>query len=257
MEVNAVEGSRERVREKRKQQKQAQVRMLLRIFCGIVVFSVLYYFLHRPWLAFGKLEVVNGTAITVEEVKKLADIKEPVNVFNISCSQIERVLENDLRVEKVSTGYGWPNVLKIYVNERKPAVYVECAYGGYAKIAASGHVLEVGKGIKDATAPFVSGWKLGNIYTGDKVDDEGMLALLKFLSKLDKTVQGRIAEIVMEPNSKIKILLSSGIPIIIGDYQDLEKKIDTFNTVYNELETKRVKAAYIDLSFEKPYIKLR
>jgi len=47
------------------------------------------------------------------------------------------------------------------------------------------------------------------------------------------------------------------VPIILGDYENLDKKVDTFNTVYKELETKKVKAAYIDLSFDKPYIKLR
>ncbi len=252
-----METSVERVKAGRRKRRQAHLRLSLHLFCAIVALSGIYYFLHRPWLAFGKLEIVNGSAITVEQVVDMVGIQEPINLFNVNRSEIERVLSNDLRVEKVSTGYGWPNVLKITVQERKPAVYVACAYGGYAKIAVTGHVLEVSKGIKDASAPFVSGWILGNIYTGDKVTDEGMLALLRFLQLIEPSVQTRIGEIMMPPNSKIEIRLSNGIPIILGGYETLEKKIDTFNTVYNELESKKVKAAYIDLSYDKPYIKLR
>ena len=245
------------IKAERQRKIKAHLRLFCYLFCLAAVLGGLYYLLHRPWLTFGKLEVVDDKNFTVEEVIKVADIKQPINLFNVSRSHIEEVLGNDLRVEKVSTGYAWPNILRITIQERKPAVYVECAYGGYAKLSYKGVVLEVSSGIKDSTAPFVSGWKLGNIYTGDTVQDAGMLALLDFLGKVDPTVQARIAEIVMAEGKKLKILLSSGVPIILGDYEDLPKKVATFDTVYKELETKKVKAAYIDLSYDKPYIKLR
>ena len=253
-----MHSSEENIKAGKRRQINTHLRLFFNLFCIALVLGGLYYFLHRPWLTFGKLEVVDdGTAFSVEEVVKVADIKEPVNLFNVSRSHVEEVLTNDLRVEKVSTGYAWPNILRVTITERKPAVYVECAYGGFAKISYKGVVLEVKSGIKDATAPFVSGWKLGNLYTGDVVEDPGMVALLDFLGKIDSSVQARIAEIVMDSGKKLRILLSSGVPIILGDYENLPKKVDTFNTVYKELGTKKVKAAYIDLSFDKPYIKLR
>jgi cell division protein FtsQ len=253
-----VHSSVKTIQDNRRRQKFAHLRLFCYLLCLAVVLGGLSYLLHRPWVHFGKIEVIDdGKAFPVEEVIKVADIKQPINLFNVSRGHVEEVLTNDLRVESVSTGYAWPNILKVTIAERKPAVYVECAYGGYAKLSYKGVVLEVSNGIKDATAPFVSGWKLGNIYTGDKVEDEGMLALLDFLGKVDPSVQARIAEIVMESGKKLRILLSNGIPIILGDYDDLPNKVDTFNTVYKELETKKVKAAYIDLSFDKPYIKLR
>ena len=253
-----MHSSVERIKADRLRQRNAHLRLFLRLFCIAVVLGGLYYLLHRPWLTFGKIDVVDdGKAFPVSEVIKVADIKEPINLFNVSRSHIEEVLHNDLRVENVSTGYAWPNILRVTIQERKPAVYVECAYGGYAKISYKGVVLEVNKGIKDSMAPFVSGWQLGNPYTGDQIDDPSMLALLAFLGKIDSTVHARIAEIVMESGKTVRILLSSGVPIILGDYENLDKKVDTFNIVYKELETKKVKAAYIDLSFDKPYIKLR
>lgn len=224
--------------------------------CVLLVLGGLYYLAHRPWLAFGTIRVEEAKLITVEDVKKVGNIQEPVNLFNISCSKLENVLNHDARIEKAVIKYGWPNVLRVIVTERKPAVYVACSYDGIAKVDYAGHVLEVGKGIRDATAPFVSGWQAGNIYTGDIVDSPELLGLLSFLGKLDKAVTDEIAEIAMDKDGRIKVFLNSGVPVILGPYQDAPDKADKFIAICNELKTKKVKAQYIDLTYNKPYIKL-
>lgn len=231
-------------------------KVILLGICTLCVLAGLYYFLHRPWLAFGKIVVDNGQAITVEEVKKVANIHEPVNLFNINRSDLEHVLAHDLRIEKVTTTYSWPNILRVVVKERKPAIYVECSYNGYAKISYSGHVLSVGNGIKDASAPFVSGWKVGNVYAGDLVKDKEINGLLSFLGKLDTAVTKSIVEISLSQEGSIKVYLKNGVPVILGMPENAIKKIDTFTIVCKELETKPIKASYIDLTYDKPYVKL-
>jgi len=232
----------------------------LKPFCyllGVVlILAGLYYLLHRPWLAFGTIQVEGGKQITVEEVKKVGDIKEPVNIFNISWSKLEDVLNHDVRIEKATTKYAWPDILKVIVTERRAAVYVGCAYEGIAKVDYAGHVLEVGKGIKDASAPFISGWKAGNVYTGDVVKEPELVALLVFLGKLDKDNTTEIAEIAMDKEGKITFFMQSGIRVIMGSYEKLEEKMDNFIAICNELKTKKIKAQYIDLTYNKPYIKL-
>ncbi len=232
-------------------------KVFLLVICALCCFSGLYYLLHRPWLAFGKIIVDNGQVITVEEVKKLANIHEPVNLFNVSCKNLEYILSHDLRVEKVTTRYAWPNELHVTVKERKPAVYVECAYNGFAKISYSGHVLSVGNGIKDASAPFISGYKVGNVYAGDQIQDEEVKGLLTFLGKLDTAVTKSIVEISLSEDGKIKVFLRNGVPVILGTPENAVKKINTFIVVCKELETKPIKASYIDLTYDKPYVKLQ
>lgn len=252
-----MQTTEERINAQRRQHQYNKPKIILIGLCAIGVLAGLYFLLHRPWLAFGKIVVDNGQVITVEEVKKLANIPEPVNLFNVSCSDIEHVLSHDLRVEKVSTKYSWPNVLHVIVKERKPAIYVECSYNGYAKVSYSGQVLSVSNGIKDSSAPFVSGVKVGNVYAGDKVQDEEILGLLSFLGKLDTSVTKSIVEIALDQNANIKVLLKNGVPVILGTPENALAKISTFTIVCKELETKPIKASYIDLTYDKPYVKIK
>ena len=252
-----METTEERLNAKRRGRQYNKGKIILLALVVLVVLGGLYYLLHRPWLAFGKIVVDNGQTITVEEVKKVANITEPVNLFNVSTSNLEYILSHDLRVEKVTTRYSWPNVLHVVITERRPAIYVECAYNGYAKVSYSGHVLDVGKGIKDATAPFVSGWQVGNVYAGDKIQDEEVQGLLQFLGKLDTVVTKSIVEIALNPNGSIKVYLKNGVPVILGSPENAIEKLATFTVVCKELESKPIKASYIDLTYAKPYVKLK
>ena len=257
MGVSPVPTNHERLIYKRSRRKYYRARAVLYLLCFGIIFAGTYYLLHRPWIAFGRIVLEGGENITVEEIKRLDNIPEPVNLFNVNRSSLENVLRNDLRVEKVSTSYMWPNILRVDVTERKPALYVECSYNGFVKVGYNGCVLEVGNGIKDASAPFVSGRKIGNVYNGDIVKDKEILGLVQFLGKLDKSITSEISEIAIDDSDKIKIYLLSGVPILLGTSEKLGEKVDTFVIICNELKTKKINAEYIDLTYSKPYVKLR
>ena len=53
--------------------------------------------------------------------------QEPVNLFVVSPSAIEKAIANDVRFEKAETEYFWPGVLVVRVKERIPALYIACS----------------------------------------------------------------------------------------------------------------------------------
>jgi cell division protein FtsQ len=222
----------------------------------IVAFAVISFLIHRPWFHFGHVRVLNASTITTEEVMEKAGISEPVNIFTIDRRGLEKMLKEDIRVEKVSVSFGFPNFLDVDITEREPGIYLECDGPQYAKVSFSGHVLDVTKGIPDAKAPFVTGYRAGNLMTGDELEDENLKGLLTFLNRLDPQLRDRISEISLDDRMHIKIHLENGIPIIVGDYENALAKIDTFTMLCKKLEAKKIKARYIDLTFDKPYIKL-
>lgn len=236
--------------------KDNRARTIFYVLCFVVLFLAGYFLVHRPWFAFGRIAVEGGKALTVEDVVSVAGIQQPINLFTVDRAKLEHVLSHDLRVEKVTTKYAWPNILEVIITDRRPAGYFVCAYGGFAKVDYNGLVLSVGKGIKDASAPFVEGYELGNVYSGDKIADEDVLQLLQFLSKLDQAITAEIVEIVLDKDANIEVVLSSGLPIKLGKAINIESKRDTFVTVCNELKTKKINAQYIDLSFNKPFVKV-
>ena len=107
--------------------------------------------------------------------------------------------------------------------------------------------MSVSDGIKEADAPVLSGVVTGNIFFGDTIKEKNVLEILGFLSKLDKEVTDSISEIAVD----------SGYPILLGNADNISDKLDIFITVFNDIKTKNIRAEYIDLTFAKPYIKLR
>lgn len=224
---------------------------------GVIVAAAgILFLLHRPWLHFGHVKVVNARTITTEEVMEKAGLEEPLNIFNIDRSQLEALLREDVRVEKVSVSFGFPNLLKVDIKEREPGVYLECN-DGYAKVSYSGHVLSVTRGIPDAEAPLVTGYRGGSLLQGDVLEDENLKGMLTFLNRLDTDLRNRIAEISLDDRMHITVHLEDGIPIVVGDYENALDKIGTFTMLCGKMESRKIKAKYIDLTYEKPYIKLK
>lgn len=246
-------GRRLRRRKPKRRLNKAKVALLV---ASIALLIASYVLLHQPWLAFGQLQVVGDTAVTLDEVKEMGDAAEPLNIFNINRKKLLSSLRSDYRVEKADLSLGWPNILKVVITDRKPALYVAMEGGQYAKVDPTGHIIGLADGITGGDAPFVSGWHISATDLGGVTDDEEIQGILKFLNQLDDDLKQRINEIHVDDSQSIRIYLHNGIPVILGSPDNAVAKLKTFKAICQELETKKIKAQYIDLTYEKPYIKL-
>ena len=252
-----MQSTRERLRENRKKRR---LRLLRLFFIAAVILGGIfgvYKWATAPTTAFGSIVIEGTTKLKQDDVLKMCGTQQPVNLFVISPSAVKTAIENDVRFEKAETEYFWPGVLEIRVKERVPAVYIACSYKSYAQVDYNGVVMSVSDGIKGADAPVLSGVVTGNIFFGDTVKEKNVLAILSFLSKLDKEVINSISEIAVDSGNNVKFNLSCGYPILLGNAYNIAEKLDVFVTVFNDIKTKNIRAEYIDLTFAKPYIKLR
>lgn len=252
-----MQSTRERLRENRKKRR---LRLLRLFFIAAVILGGIfgvYKWATAPTTAFGSIVIEGTTKLKQDDVLKMCGTQQPVNLFVISPSAVKTAIENDVRFEKAETEYFWPGVLVIRVKERVPAVYIACSYKSYAQVDYNGVVMSVSDGIKGADAPVLSGVVTGNIFFGDTVKEKNVLAILSFLSKLDKEVINSISEIAVDSGNNVKFNLSYGYPILLGNADNIAEKLDVFVTVFNDIKTKNIRAEYIDLTFAKPYIKLR
>ncbi len=252
-EQETPEGGRIRRRKPKRRLNRAKVALLV---ASAALLIASYVLLHQPWLAFGQLQVVGDTAVTLDEVKEMGDASEPLNIFNLNRKKLLSSLRSDYRVEKAELSLGWPNILKVVITDRKPALYVAMEGGQYAKVDPTGHIIGLANGITGGDAPFVSGWHISQAELGDVTEDEEIQGILKFLGQLDEELKQRINEIHVDDSQSIRIYLYNGIPVILGTPDNALAKLKTFKAICQELETKKIKAQYIDLTYEKPYIKL-
>lgn len=252
-----MQSTRERLKANRKKRR---LRLLRLFFIAAVITGVLagaWRWATSPGTAFGSIVIEGTSQLTQSELLSMCGTQEPVNLFVVSPSAIEKAIANDVRFEKAETEYFWPGVLVVRVKERIPALYIACSYKGYAQVDYNGVVMSVSDGIKEADAPVLSDVVTGNIFFGDTIKEKNVLEILGFLSKLDKEVTDSISEIAVDSGNNVKFNLRYGYPILLGNADNISDKLDIFITVFNDIKTKNIRAEYIDLTFAKPYIKLR
>lgn len=252
-----MQSTRERLKANRKKRR---LRLLRLFFIAAVITGALagaWRWATSPGTAFGSIVIEGTSQLTQSELLSMCGTQEPVNLFVVSPSAIEKAIANDVRFEKAETEYFWPGVLVVRVKERIPALYIACSYKGYAQVDYNGVVMSVSDGIKEADAHVLSGVVTGNIFFGDTIKEKNVLEILGFLSKLDKEVTDSISEIAVDSGNNVKFNLRYGYPILLGNADNISDKLDIFITVFNDIKTKNIRAEYIDLTFAKPYIKLR
>lgn len=252
-----MQSTRERLKANRKKRR---LRLLRLFFIAAVITGALagaWRWATSPGTAFGSIVIEGTSQLTQSELLSMCGTQEPVNLFVVSPSAIEKAIAGDVRFEKAETEYHWPGVLVVRVKERIPALYIACSYKGYAQVDYNGVVMSVSDGIKEADAPVLSGVVTGNIFFGDTIKEKNVLEILGFLSKLDKEVTDSISEIAVDSGNNVKFNLRYGYPILLGNADNISDKLDIFITVFNDIKTKNIRAEYIDLTFAKPYIKLR
>lgn len=252
-----MQSTRERLKANRKKRR---LRLLRLFFIAAVIIGALagaWRWATSPGTAFGSIVIEGTSQLTQSELLSMCGTQEPVNLFVVSPSAIEKAITNDVRFEKAETEYFWPGVLVVRIKERIPALYIACSYKGYAQVDYNGVVMSVSDGIKEADAPVLSGVVTGNIFFGDTIKEKNVLEILGFLSKLDKEVTYSISEIAVDGGNNVKFNLRYGYPILLGNADNISDKLDIFITVFNDIKTKNIRAEYIDLTFAKPYIKLR
>lgn len=252
-----MQSTRERLKANRKKRR---LRLLRLFFIAAIIIGALagaWRWATSPGTAFGSIVIEGTSQLTQSELLSMCGTQEPVNLFVVSPSAIEKAIANDVRFEKAETEYHWPGVLVVRVKERIPALYIACSYKGYAQVDYNGVVISVSDGIKEADAPVLSGVVTGNIFFGDTIKEKNVLEILGFLSKLDKEVTDSISEIAVDSGNNVKFNLRYGYLILLGNADNISDKLDIFITVFNDIKTKNIRAEYIDLTFAKPYIKLR
>ena len=243
----------------RQHKRRRRLRILGRLVAIVLAGYALHYgwvYIHQPGLAIGSITIHGSNLLSEKEAIELGGSSPPFNFFNVSQRRLKEALKHDIRFQNARVDYHWPTSYEVYVEEREPALYVANSYRSYLQLDYNGLVRNVTTGIPDAKAPVLVGAKCGNVFLGDKVDNQNVIYILQFLQLLSGEARDRIAEIGIDNRQEAKLRMRGSFPILLGPVQKLPEKGAVFMTVFNEIKNKNIQAEYIDLTFAKPYIKL-
>ncbi len=249
--------TQERFAEHRRQRQRRRRRCLKGVVLVISLFLLVRGAALSPWLVFAYAEISGAQQLGRSEVLAIAGLQEPFNLLAADPAVIARRLTSDLRIESAQVVRQYPATLTIQVRERRVAAYVRHKLG-VAQVDASGMILTLGKAVRDAKAPMITGTALDAGYIGDTAAAEHPVAILTaFLSRLDPWTTGQLSELQVLPNGTVQAITMQGVPIKLGNLAQVADKAGLADTVVRQIVPISHQVAAVDLTFSRPYITVK
>lgn len=230
------------------------------VFSGLLFVLVLliagFIFVNSTYLNVGKVVVEGNKYMTTDEVYRIAEIPEPINILKLSTSDIRERLKRDLRVSEVNVIRKFPSTIIINVKERQPLAYVASGYG-FVEIDSQGVILAAYRNLKQINVPMITGARIDNDYVGDTVQHQEIRLVLDYLSQLDEPILNQISEVHLQSNGNLTAYTLKSCQIRIGKADRISDKAKLTNEILNELTSNGASVEYIDLNYASPFIKFK
>lgn len=224
--------------------------LLLFILIGII------FFLRSPLLAVSTIKIQGNSTLSNEQICAIADIKEPVNMFNIHTDVLQKRLEADVRIEKAIIKRVFPATVTITVEEARPVATMNCDYG-YVDVSHNGKILNVYKNIKSFKYPLINGKILQDKYIGDTINDKNALKAISYLMMLKDESRVQLSEINIADPQMIVAYTISGEQIRLGTLNEAQEKAKNTEIFLHDLKKITKKIEYVDFSYTSPVFKFK
>ena len=205
-------------------------------------------------LPIGQIQVTGTNQLSSEDVVAIGDLGYPVNILRVRTGALEERLQKDMRVDTAHVSYALPLTLQVDVKERTAVVVVPSQFG-FVALDRQGMVIASSPTIPDTTVPIISGVRLGNSLLGDTVESEGIRGAITYMMGFPEDKRKQIGEINVGDAEHIIAYTVDGLPIHIGDRNDLEEKAKITTDMIQDVSQRHVSAEFIDVNIKSPYIK--
>ncbi|MBP2662359.1 MAG: ftsQ [Firmicutes bacterium] len=222
---------------------------------ALIVLIAIFLFIKSPYFTVGTVVVEGNKYVTVEEVLRIAEVPEQINIFRLKPAEISERLTNDLRVDTVQVERSFPATITIHIKERQPLAFVASQYG-FVEIDRQGIVMVALKNLKQVKVPVITGVRLGNVYVGDQINNSGLSNVLTYLSGLDEESLNQLSEVNIKSPNELLVYTTNSVCIRIGDNQRLMEKAKLTGEILQEIATKKLTVEYVDLNYTSPIIKI-
>jgi len=222
----------------------------------LVVLITGLLFIKSSYFTVGSVIVEGNKYVSIDDVYRIADIPESINIFSLNTANIKMRLMGDLRIAEADVSRRFPGTIVISIKERKPMAYVASSYG-FVEVDKQGVVLAVFKNLKQISVPMITGIRLENEYVGDKIDNGVIKNIVNYLSLLDEVTLNQLSEINLKSSEQIIAYTVNSMHIRLGNSDRLSDKAKLTNEILHELGDKKKMVEYIDLNYAPPVIKFK
>lgn len=248
--IDTPEGPK-RVRRRRKMKRRKESKLAV---WKVVIGACIVIGLFTLPLPIGQIQVTGTSQLTSEDIVHIGDLGYPVNILRVRTGALEERLQKDIRVDTAHVSYALPLTLQVDVKERKALVVVPSQFG-FVSLDRNGMVIASSATIPDTTVPIISGVRLGNALLGDTVEAEGIRGAIAYMEAFTEEERKKIGEINVGDADKMIAYTVEGLPIHIGDRNNLEEKAKITTDMLVDIAQRHVSAEFIDVNIKSPFIK--
>lgn len=246
----------EEFQDTRKRKRMISTQGFIGLLLVLVMLITGVLFIKSSYFTVGSVIVEGNKYVSVEDVYRITDIPDAINIFSLNTATIKTRLMQDLRIAETTVSRQFPGTIVITIKERKPTAYVASNYG-FVEVDKQGVILAVFKNLKQINVPMITGIRLENEYVGERIENPALKSIVNYLSLLDEGTLNQLSEINIKPSDEIVAYTLNSIHIRLGNSERLADKAKLTNEMLRELEGKKIRVEYIDLTYASPVIKFK
>lgn len=219
--------------------KRLKIIFLTLLFIGSFVALLL-----SPLFNVTKVEVVNNSKFTKQQIESKLQIPLDTNMFRLNLKNYKEILENESYIESVKISRKLPDCIYIDVTERQPMFQIEFV-NSFVYIDKYGYILEISSEMKE-DLKILTGLKttVEKYELGSKLDDEDIDKLDIVCNILEKAQNNEVLDSINSiniQNSKNYILtVENGDKLVyIGDNSNMNFKMMWLNDILNKSKGKK------------------
>ncbi len=205
---------------------------------------------------FGVVKVDGNTGISAWDLTQTGLIPNPVNIMQISKEELARSLKKDLRVASVHMNYALPLTLEVHLEARQPVATVMTDYG-YAELDANGQCVYINSVVGNKRLPILTGYKMGNLLLGDRVETKAVLAAISYIDHLSTDGKAVISEVNIGQENHFIAYTVDGISLQMDVDDKMGEKAKLTEEMLKDIKDKNLNVESIDLNLESPFMKMR
>ena len=193
-------------------------------------------FIRTDYFKIKKIEITgNNVSLKLDIIDKINNLKEQ-NIAFINFSEIEKMLKNDIRIEKVEIKKNYPSKIFVNIEERKPYVYVK--KGNQIFLAD-----------KELNLFGLMSETLGeNIPIVTYNDDNTQKDLKIILSKIESKELYDVISEIKKVDNEYRLVLLNGIIVVTDTSVDTERYNEVMN-LYEKIKNRQI-INNIDIRFK-------
>lgn len=239
---------------RKKKRKGFRIRQSILLAGGGLLLAALGIFL-LP-LPLGYIHLTGTKALTMEDILFEGQIRQPVNVLQISASGLAERLSHDIRVAHVEVSRGFPFVLEVHIEDREPLAIMQAEYS-YVVLDKVGMVIDSVQSIRKGDVAMITGKRMENLLLGDTVSQEDLDKALAFLNALSPEGQRFFSEINIGNPENIRAYTRDGITVRLGSGSDMEAQAKLAENMVGDVKARGLSVEYVDANLSSPFIKLK